>query len=349
MVQEAKSTLIIIIIAVLMAFFFTFTNGFQDASAIAATFIASKSASPRKGIIFVAFFAFLGAMLGGTAVAFTISELFTTDSGITTVYVMAVGLLSATAWNLITWKFGLPSSSTHGLIGGLTGSAVAAAGIGSVYWGFSELILPPHELTGFTKIIFFLVISVIIGFVGSYLLQKTASFMLRNSKRTVNKSIIRLNWIAVALMSFSNGSNDSQKELGIIALVLFSAGEMAVLDVPLWARIICAVLLGLGTLSGGWRIMKTLGDRIFKLHPLHSFDSQLSSGISVALSTSLGAPVSSTHIISTSIIGVGAAENPKKVKWSTGRDIVTAMIMTIPVTMVISGTIYYFISYLTGI
>ncbi|WP_048153126.1 inorganic phosphate transporter, partial [Methanolacinia paynteri] len=130
MVQEAKNTLIIIIISVLLAFFFTFTNGFQDASAIAATFIASKSASPRKGIIFVAFFAFLGAMLGGTAVAFTISELFTIDSGMTTVYVMTVGILSATAWNLITWKFGLPSSSTHALIGGLTGSAVAAAGIG---------------------------------------------------------------------------------------------------------------------------------------------------------------------------------------------------------------------------
>ncbi|MBN1431518.1 MAG: inorganic phosphate transporter [Methanomicrobiaceae archaeon] len=341
--------LIIISAAVILAFFFTFTNGFQDASAIAATFIASRSASPRKGIILVASFAFLGAMLGGSAVAFTISELFTIESGITTVYVMVVGLFSATAWNLISWKYGLPSSSTHALLGGLTGSAVAAAGIGSVDWGFSGLIFPPYELTGFVKILLYLLISVVIGFFGSYILQKTTSLILRNSKRTINRDIIRLNWITAAMMSFSNGANDSQKQLGIIALVLLSAGQTATLDVPMWARIGCALLLGFGTLSGGWRIMNTLGNRIFKLQPVHSFDSQISSGIAIGFSTLAGAPVSSTHIISASIVGVGAAENPKKVRWSTGSDIVIAMIMTIPVTMVISGIMYYFISYFTGI
>lgn len=341
--------LVIVISAVILAFIFTFTNGFQDASAIAATFIASKSASPRQGIVFVASTCILGAVFGGSAVAFTLSELVETDSGLTTVLVVTVGLVSAIFWNLLTWKYGLPSSSTHALIGGLIGAAIAAAGTGSVYWGFSELILPPHELTGFVKIIFFLVISVIIGFVGSYLMQKTTSFMLRNAKRTVNKNIIRLNWIAAALMSFSNGANDSQKQLGIIALVLFSAEITSAMEVPFWARIGCAVLLGLGTLGGGWRIMNTLGNRIFKLHPVHSFDSQFSSGLSIGISTFFGAPVSSTHVISTSIIGVGAAENPKKVRWTTGRDIVAAMIVTIPITMIISGMIYHIISYIARV
>lgn len=332
-----------------MAFFFTFTNGFQDASAIAATFIASKSASPRKGIIFVAAFVFIGTLFGGSAVAFTISELVSIDSGTTTVYVMMTGLFTAALWNLITWRYGLPASSTHALIGGLTGSALAAAGIGSISWGFSELIFPPHELTGFAKILFFLIVSVIIGFAGSYAMQKIVSASLRNAKRSVNDKIIKLNWVAAALMSFGNGANDSQKQLGIIALVLYSAGISAVLEVPLWARAACAVLLGFGTLAGGWRIMNTLGNRIFKIQPVHSFDSQFASGLSIGISTIFGAPISSNHIISTSIIGVGAAENPKKVNWITGRDIVIAMIVTIPVTIIISWTVYHLIGYIPGV
>lgn len=341
--------MLIVAAAILLAFFFTFTNGFQDASSIAATFIASKSAAPKPGILFVALFALLGAMLGGSAVAFTLSGLLTIDSGDTTVFVMIVGLLSAILWNIITWRFGLPSSSTHALIGGLTGAAIAAAGLGGVYWGFEELILPPHQLTGFAKIIFFLVISVVIGFLGSFVTEKLVSFLLRNAKRTVNKGIVRLNWIAAGLMAFGNGANDSQKQLGIIALVLFSAGEIATLDVPLWARIICAILLTAGTVGGGWRIMNTLGNRIFKLRPVHSFDSQFSSGASIGISTLFGAPISSTHIISISIIGVGAAENPKKIHWTIGLDIIRAMILTIPATMLISGIAYYILAYVTGV
>ena len=342
-------SLALITATVILAFLFTFTNGFQDAGAIAATFIASRSASPRKGIIFVASFAFLGAVFGGSAVAFTISELVTISSGITTIYVMTIGLFSATVWNLITWRYGLPSSSTHALIGGLTGAAIAAAGIGSISWGFSDLIIPPHELTGFVKIIFFLVLSVIIGFAGSYAAGKIVSFSLRNARRTVNKKIIGLNWLAAAAMSFGNGANDSQKQLGIIALVLFSGGISTAPEVPLWARIMCALLLGFGTLIGGWRIMDTLGHRIFKIQPVHSFESQFTSGVSIGISTLSGAPVSSNHIISTSIIGTGAAENPKKVNWSTGKEIVIAMIITIPVTVIISGAIYHIVALTGGI
>lgn len=336
-------------ITVLLAFAFTFTNGFQDASSIAATFIASRSASPKAGIIFIAGMSLLGAILGGSAVAFTISGLLLLPSDDQTLLVLLIGLLTATIWNLITWKFGFPSSSTHALIGGLIGGGIAAAGVSSIYWGLDNLVNPPYELAGLVKILVFFVISILIGFIGSFLMHKSTGFLLRNAKRTVNRSIIFCNWCAAAVMAFSNGANDSQKQLGIIALALFAAGLSTTEEVPLWARITCAILLAIGTMSGGWRIMNTLGRRIFKIEPIHSFDSQFFSSSSIAFSTLAGAPVSSTQVITMSVIGVGAAENPRKVNWSVGKQILIAMIITIPVTMVISAILYWVISPFTGV
>jgi PiT family inorganic phosphate transporter len=336
------------ILTILLAFAFTFTNGFQDASSIAATFIASRSATPKMGIILVSTMSFFGALGGGSAVAFTLTGLVTLSSTGQEVTVLFVALITATAWNIITWKYSMPSSSTHSLIGGLIGGGIAAAGTGSVFWGVSELVCPSHELSGLTKIIFFFVISVIIGFVGSYLMHKTSAMLLRNARRTANRKIIGLNWCAAAVMAFSNGANDSQKQMGMIAMVLLAAGLSATAEVPLWARFACAVLLALGTICGGWRIMNTLGRRIFRIEPIHSFDSQVFSASSIALSTLAGAPVSSTQVITMSVLGVGAAENPKKVKWEVGRHIITAMVVTIPVTMLIAGVLYLLISTVTG-
>jgi PiT family inorganic phosphate transporter len=335
-------------ITVLLAFAFTFTNGFQDASSIAATFIASRSASPKYGIIFVAGVSLLGAILGGSAVAFTISGLLILPSDEQTLLVLLIGLLTATVWNLITWKFGLPSSSTHSLIGGLIGAGIAAAGISGIYWGLEEMVNPPYEITGLVKILFFFVISILIGFVGSFLMHKISSFLLRNAQRTANRTIVFCNWCAAAVMAFSNGANDSQKQLGIIALALFAAGLSTAAEVPLWARVTCAILLAIGTMSGGWRIMNTLGRRIFKIEPIHSFDSQFLSSSSLAISTFAGAPVSSTQVITMSVIGVGAAENPRKVKWSVGTHILVAMIITMPVSMVIAAVLYLIISPFIG-
>ncbi len=340
--------LAIVIIAIFLAFAFTYTNGFQDASAVAASFITSRSAMPKQGILFVAGMDFLGALLGGTAVAFTISGLLLMEPSETLVVVVLAALVGATAWNLTTWKFGLPSSSTHALIGGLIGSGLAAAGVESIAWGLQELLMPPHELTGLVKILAFLVISVIIGFIGGYALHRSVKFLLRNAKRSANSSLVNLNWVAAGAMAFATGANDSQKQLGVIALVLFAAGLSAAPLVPFWARIGCALLLGLGTMTGGWRIMTTLGRKLFKLEPLHSFDSQLSSGASIALSTFLGAPVSSTQVISMSLIGVGSAENPRKIQWSVGKGILAAFLVTIPVTMIISGGVYLVITVPAG-
>jgi PiT family inorganic phosphate transporter len=292
---------------------------------------------------------FLGVLFGGSAVAFTMTGLLTISSGNTLLVILLAALVTATAWNLIAWKFGMPSSSSHSLIGGLVGGGIAAAGAGNVFWGVSELFGPSHELTGLMKILAFFVISVFIGFAGSYLMHKCTGILLRNARRSANRALIFLNWCAAGAMAFANGANDSQKQLGIIALALFAAGISVTTDVPLTARIACALLLALGTLSGGWRIMNTLGRRIFKIEPVHSFDSQFFSASSIALSTIAGAPVSSTQVITMSVLGVGAAENAKKVKWEIGKHIIVAMVITIPVTAVLAFCIFLAISPFTGV
>jgi len=302
----------VVILTIIISLAFCFTNGFQDASTIAATFIASRSATPRQGIVFVAFFNFIGAILGGSAVALTISGLIVNESGPGMVLVIFSVITAATAWNLLTWWGGLPSSSTHGLIGGLIGAGIAHGGLASVNWGTCDLFSFPPHVSGVFKVILFLVVSVLLGLLGGYTMRSLSRLALRNAKRSLNRTIVRLNWCTAALMAFSNGANDSQKQLGIIALVLFASGLIPVFSVPTWVRILCAVLFGVGTLFGGWRIMRTLGWKIFRIEPIHSFDSQVSSSAILALSTIMGAPVSSSHVVSTSVIGVGAAENPKK-------------------------------------
>ena len=333
---------------VLLAFAFTFTNGFQDAATVAATFIASRSATPKAGILWITAMVFLGAIFGGSAVALTLAGLVSPGEGGQTVAVLFAALTAAISWNVLTWKHGLPSSSTHAIIGGLIGAALVSAGPGSVFWGWEELVTPPHTMVGLVKVLTFLVVSVLIGFLGSYGMRKGTAYLLRNRARSINRRIVQANWLVAAGMAFANGANDTQKQLGIIALVLATGGT-GMVEVPIWARFGCAALIAAGTIGGGWRIMHTVGHRIFRLEPIHSFDSQFFSGASIAISTLVGAPVSSTHIISTSVLGVGAAENPKKVTWRVGRNIVIAMLMTIPVTMGIGAMIYLAIALLAGV
>jgi PiT family inorganic phosphate transporter len=325
-----------ILLTILISLAFCFTNGYQDASTVAATFIASRSATPRQGILFVTLFNVIGAIFGGTAVVLTISGLLADGGGPEMIFVILAGILAATAWNIVTWWWGLPSSSTHGLIGGLIGAGMAHGGPACINWGTSALLSPSPRISGVSGVIIILVVSVLLGLAGGYAMRSCSRLVLRNAKRRVNRTFVCLNWCSTALMAFYNGANDSQKQLGIIALVLFYSGLVPGFSIPLWARILCATLLGAGTLLGGWRIMTTLGRRIFRIEPIHSFDSQVSSGAILAVSTLAGAPVSSSHIISASVIGVGAAENPKKVRWDVGRKIVTVLVLTIPATTVVS-------------
>lgn len=294
---------------------------------------------------------FFGILLLGSAVAFTLAGLVSVSSGTQELVIIFSALVTATSWNLMEPHY---RQDRHARIlysftrWRLVGAGIMAAGTGSIFWGISEFLGPGHELAGIVKILAFFIISLLIGFAGSWLMHRTTRIILRNARRTANRTIIGLNWCAAAVMAFANAANDSQKQLGLIAMVLVASGLALAPDVPFWARLAAAALLSLGTVSGGWRIMHTLGRKIFRIEPIHSFDSQVFSASSIALSTIAGAPVSSTQVITMSVLGVGAAENPRKVKWEVGRHILGAMFITIPATMFISGIVYRGVSLLAG-
>ncbi|HOT95277.1 MAG TPA: inorganic phosphate transporter [Methanoregulaceae archaeon] len=331
---------VVAVAALILSFAFIFTTGFQDAASIAASFIASRSATPRQGIVLITTMNVLGAIFGGSAVASTLSGLIVVVEPEQTTVILLAALLSATAWNLLTWWRGLPSSSTHALVGGLIGAAVAGNGIGGVHWGLQALTAPSPGLVGFTKVLVFLLASVAIGLLGGFAVQRTISVLLRNAhRRNTHHYLVRANWTAAILMAFFNGANDSQKQLGIIALALFAAGETTMIGVPFWARAVCAAMLGLGTLSGGWRIMNTLGRHIFRIAPVHSFSSEVASSVTITAATLVGAPVSSSHITTGSILGVGAAENPRRMNWNAAWEVILAMLTTIPATSLLAAGI----------
>lgn len=336
------------ILTILIGFGFAFTNGFQNAASTAATFIVSRSAEPRSGIVYVSGCETLGALLGGSAVAFTIFSLLRVPFDESLIVVVLSALIAAAAWNIVTWRYGLPPPSTYGLIGGLTGAAIAAAGVSAINWGVTELMSSPPELTGMVKIVVFLFLSLVIGFSAGYLLHRTTMVMLRPARRTATRGIVTVNWVTAGIMAFSIGANDGQKQMGVIALVLFAAGLAPEIFIPLWTRVACAVLIGAGTLSGGWRAIITLGRRIFPLQPIHSFNSQLSSSTAMIVSNLTGSPVSSTQIVTSSILGVGYAENPGKMRWSVGGQVVGTILITIPATLILSGALYLIITRLLG-
>lgn len=321
-----------------VALFFAFTNGFQDSSATVATMVASRAASPKAGVLYSAGFGFLGAILGGSAVAFTVEGLVRIPSDALFVYVLFAAVVSAASWNIITWWFGLPSSSTHALIGGLVGGGIAGAGTGSIAWGWAELL--NGQLTGLTKVLIFLFLSVIIGFLGGYAIKKASTFLLRNANRKANRSIKKVQYVTTAVLSFSHGANDGQKQMGVIVMALLSAGVVSAQEVPLWVRLACAMAIALGTIGGGWKIMKTLGRRIFPIKPIDSLDSQLTSSGAILLATAAGAPISSTQVVASSILGVGTGERAKMVQWSVGKHMAMSWLLTIPASAGLSALVF---------
>ncbi|HOB38957.1 MAG TPA: inorganic phosphate transporter [Methanomassiliicoccaceae archaeon] len=322
---------------IILALLFAFTNGVQDASSTVATMVASGVTSPRSAVFYAALLGLIGAMLGGSAVAFTMQSLVELPSGKLMGELLLAAVAGATLWNVITWRRGLPSSSTHSLIGGLVGAAAMGAGLSSVSWGADELAA--GQLVGMAKIIAFLFISVATGFIGGYLLRKLSAILLRPARSTVVLNLRRLQWLTTGMLAFAHGSNDSQKQMGLMVMALMSAGLVATDDIPLWVRASCAAMMAAGTLAGGWEIMKTLGRKIYRLRPLDSLDSQLVSASSLLGSTILGAPVSSTQVVASSVMGVGAAVNARMVQWDVGRHMVASWFLTIPASATISATI----------
>ncbi len=326
--MEVLSVLVVVAVAVVLVF--DYTNGFHDASNIIATPIASRALTPIQAVVIVATFEFLGPILGGTAVANTIGKFVNLDdvAPILSVSVILCGLSGAIFWNLLTWWFGIPSSSSHALVGGLAGAVVVAVGSDHVIWGFSQL--SDGHLTGVTKVLLALVLSPIIGFWVGFGIHRLTFFLMRGAKPGVNVFFKRIQIFSCAGLAFAHGANDAQKSMGIITLVLLNGGFLSTFDVPFWVIVSCAAAITLGILSGGWRIVRTVGFGIFKVRPIHAFDAQLTSAAVIFGASVIGAPVSTTHVVSSSLMGIGASERPKAVRWSKAKEILSTWIITIP-------------------
>lgn len=333
-----ESLTILVVLATIVVLLFDYTNGFHDAANIVATVIASRAMQPIQAVLLVGLFEFLGPMLGGTAVANTIGTFVHLDDlpPAFSLNVLLSGLVGAISWNLITWWKGIPSSSSHALVGGLIGAVVMAVGQDHVVWGVHELLVEGH-FTGVTKVVLALVLSPVVGFAAGYLLHRFTRLALRAARPSVNRHLRRAQYVTAAALAFSHGANDAQKSMGILTLALLLGGRIESFAVPLWVMLACATAMTLGTMSGGWRIVRTLGFAIYRVRPLHALDSQLASGTVVFAASMLGAPVSTTHVVATTIMGIGASERPRAVRWGKAREIGATWLVTIPAAALVGG------------
>lgn len=332
---------IILMSVIFAALIFTLTNGLHDASSVVATFISCGAANPIQAICLAATFGFFGALTSGSAVANTVSAIVIIPTEAALLNILLAGMIGAVLWNLVTWKFGFPSSSTHALVGGIVGAVWVSRGMEYILWGWSELIGPSHEFIGITKIITALVLSPVLGFMAAFLFQTIAKIILRNAKFTLNIWIKRLQWIIAALLAYSHGANDTQKIIGVISLALAAGSYPFGQFNSIWLNAFGGLVMFLGTMLGGWSIMKTIGRDIYVIRPIHSLNSQLSSGGSIILATALGAPVSTTHVVVGSVAGVGAADEFRMVNWNIGKEIIIAWCITMPASAVIAALVYY--------
>jgi PiT family inorganic phosphate transporter len=311
-----------------LALVFDFLNGFHDSSNIVATVIFSRALNPRMTLLLAAFSELCGPFLFGVAVAKTIGDDLLVESSLT-ILVLIAALVAAVIWNLVTWYIGIPSSSSHALLGGLLGSAVIQSG------GF--LII---QTTGLIKIIAALLISPIAGLLIGYLVMRVTLLSLRRATPQVNTWLRRIQVATLITLGLSHGTNDAQKTMGILALGLLLTGQIDQFSIPLWVVGVSALAIAGGTVFGGWRLIRTLGGKLYRIRPIHGFTSQIA-GASVILGAALlGGPVSTTQVMSSTIMGVGAAERINKVRWTVLGDMVTAWLLTIPLTALLGALVY---------
>ncbi len=327
------SLLLITILIVILALSFDFINGFHDTANAIATAVSTKALRPRVAIILAASMNFLGAMTF-TGVAQTITkdivDPFTLQNG--SIVIMAA-LISAIAWNLITWYFAIPSSSSHALIGSIAGAAIASAGIASI------------NFRGFTKIIEALIFSPIIAFVVGFIIYSIFKTCFKNlNLAKTNKRFRYFQIFTASLQAYTHGMNDAQKAMGIITMALIANNFHTTTDIPLWVQISCATAMGLGTSVGGWKIIKTVGGKIMKIRPVNGVAADLSSALIIFGATYIHLPVSTTHVISSSILGVGSSHRVRGVKWDTAKTMVVTWFITLPITILLSALTYYILT-----
>ena len=317
---------LLLIVVVVVAVVFDYINGFHDTANAIATSVSTRALRPSHAIIMSATANFVGA-LTGTAVAKTIaSGIATTPSGDAGQIIVVAALLGAIAWNLLTWRLGIPSSSSHALIGGLIGAVIAASGVGA--------------LNGpgiYDKVLFPLVASPILGIlIGFTAMVALLNIFKRAHPKRINDRFRRLQVLSAAYMAFSHGSNDAQKTMGIITLALVAGGVLAEPNVPLWVIFVAASAISLGTAVGGWRIIRTMGQRVVKLDPVHGFAAETTAASIIIGASHFGMPVSTTHVISSAIMGVGASDRFSAVRWGVAGNIVIAWVLTIPASGIVA-------------
>jgi len=319
-----------VIFLVVLALLFDFMNGFHDSANSIATIVSTGAMSPQKAVVWAAFFNFIAFLFFGFHVATTIGK-GTIDPAIVDHHVIFGALIGAISWNIITWYYGIPSSSSHALVGGLAGAAIAKGGT-------STLIA-----AGFLKTAAAILLSPLLGFILGATIMVLASWVgTLSTARKMDRFYKYLQYISAALYSLGHGSNDAQKTMGIIWMLLIAANLTAPDQaLPFWVVLCCQTAMGLGTLFGGWRIVRTMGMKITKLRPISGFSASASGAITLFLATSLGVPVSTTHTITGSIVGVGAARNVNAVRWGVAGNIVWAWVLTIPASAFIAGIAWW--------
>jgi PiT family inorganic phosphate transporter len=322
-----------IIVIILVALLFDFLNGFHDAANSIATVVSTRVLTPQVAVLWAAFFNFVAAFVLGTHVAKTIGKGMI-DLSVVTQEVVLAGLVGAIAWNLITWYYGIPVSSSHALIGGYGGAAVAKAGFAAIL------------TSGWIKTLQFIVLAPLIGAVLGFLLMVGVSWICRKAHPfRVDQTFRRLQLVSAGLYSLGHGGNDAQKTMGIIAGLLIATGKLPqAAEIPLWVILISHLAIALGTMFGGWRIVKTMGTKITKLQPVGGFCAETSGAITLVTATLYGIPVSTTHTITGAIIGVGATKRVSAVKWGVATRIVWAWVLTIPLAAFVSAITYWAIA-----
>ena len=326
------ANLLAVVALIVVALVFDYINGFHDAANSIATVVSTRVLTPGKAVIWAAFFNFIAAFTFGTAVAKTVGSGLV-DINIVTFAVIFAGLTGAIIWDLITWYYGLPTSSSHALIGGYAGAAVAKAGFGA--------IIP----AGWTKTLIFIILAPLIGMILGFLLMVLILWVFhRTSPGKVDHWFRRLQLASAAAYSLGHGGNDAQKTMGIIAGVLFAGGYIAEFRIDMWVILAAHAAIALGTLSGGWRIIHTMGSKITKLQPVGGFAAETAGAISLFTATTLGVPVSTTHTITGAIIGVGSIRRLSAVRWGVAGRIIWAWVLTIPASAAIAAATWWIVS-----
>ncbi len=316
-------------LVIFLAIAFDYINGFHDTANAVATSVSTRAIQPRYAIIMAALLNFLGALVS-TGVAKTIGGDIIQSPDFVNSQVLIAALIGANFWNLASWWFGMPSSSSHALVGGLIGAVAVSADFGALDWG------------GIFRIFMGLVVSPLAALAIGYVIMITLLWLFGNhSPFQLNRKFRRLQLLSAAMMAFSHGSNDAQKSMGIITLALLSAGHLSTFEVPLWVKIACATAMGLGTAAGGWRIIATVGRKVFRMESINGFAADLNSSIVISVATFLHLPVSTTHVVSGSIMGVGCAKRATAVNWNVARSMVVTWVSTIPLSGLVAAGVFW--------